>query len=139
LLYVIDTNNWGAYLSTRKKLPVEERLRTIPSNDIAVTEIQAGELWARAYNASTHRDLKLNQTRMMLQRIRTLRLSEQSAEIYGQLYANLKQSGYTLPDNDLWIAAILLEHHRSGESIRLVSTDRDFDLIPDIVRENWLA
>ena len=138
MLYVIDTNHWGAYFSTRKKLPVEARLKTIPPEHIAITEIQAGELWARAYNALTHRELKLNQTRAMLQRIRILRTSEKSAEIYGELYAKLKRSGYTLPDNDLWIAAILLERMQSGESITLVSTDRDFDLISGIVREDWL-
>jgi tRNA(fMet)-specific endonuclease VapC len=41
----------------------------------------------------------------------------------------LKQSGTPIPDNDLWIAALSLEHN-----VRLITRDRHFECVPQLLK-----
>jgi tRNA(fMet)-specific endonuclease VapC len=47
--------------------------------------------------------------------------------IYARVRADLKKRGVTLPDPDYWIAAHALQNH-----LRLITTDSDFEHIPDL-------
>ena len=47
--------------------------------------------------------------------------------IYARVRAALKRHGITLPDPDYWIAA-----HALQERLRLITTDTDFQHIPDL-------
>ena len=47
--------------------------------------------------------------------------------IYARVRASLKKRGITLPDPDYWIAAHALQNH-----LRLITTDTDFQHIPDL-------
>jgi predicted nucleic acid-binding protein len=42
--------------------------------------------------------------------------------------------GHHIGQNDYWIAAIALTHH-----LVLITNDPDFDRVPDLQKENWLA
>jgi tRNA(fMet)-specific endonuclease VapC len=53
--------------------------------------------------------------------------TEETAEQYGRLFVQLKRIGSPIPDNDLWIAAQVLEHN-----LRLVTRDRHFERIPQV-------
>ena len=55
--------------------------------------------------------------------------SRETAEGYARLFAQLRRAGTPVPDNDLWIAALVLEH-----DLVLITRDRHFDRIPQIVR-----
>jgi predicted nucleic acid-binding protein len=48
---------------------------------------------------------------------------------YAQLFVQLKRLGKPIPDNDLWIAALCVQHN-----LTLVSRDRHFDRIPQLLR-----
>jgi tRNA(fMet)-specific endonuclease VapC len=52
-----------------------------------------------------------------------------TAEHYARLFVQLKRAGTPAPDNDLWIAALALEH-----DLRLVTRDRHFARIPQLMR-----
>ncbi len=54
---------------------------------------------------------------------------EQTAGQYAQLFVQLKRHGKPIPDNDLWIAALCVQH-----SLTLISRDRHFDRIPQLLR-----
>ncbi len=54
---------------------------------------------------------------------------EQTASHYGHLFAQLKRTGRGIPDNDLWIAALCVQHN-----LALISRDRHFDRIPQLLR-----
>ncbi len=55
--------------------------------------------------------------------------TRETAEHYARLFVQLKRSGSPVPDNDLWIAAQVLEH-----DLMLVTRDRHFDRIPQLLR-----
>jgi tRNA(fMet)-specific endonuclease VapC len=53
----------------------------------------------------------------------------ETAEQYGRLFVQLKGAGTPVPNNDLWIAALALEH-----DLRLITRDRHFEKIPQLLR-----
>jgi tRNA(fMet)-specific endonuclease VapC len=52
-----------------------------------------------------------------------------TAEHYARLFVQLKRAATPVPDNDLWIAALVLEH-----DLRLITRDRHFARIPQLLR-----
>jgi tRNA(fMet)-specific endonuclease VapC len=55
--------------------------------------------------------------------------SRETAEHYARLFVQLKRAGTPVPDNDLWIAALALEH-----DLTLITRDRHFEWIPQLLR-----
>ena len=53
----------------------------------------------------------------------------ETAEHYARLFVQLKRAGTPVPDNDLWIAALALEHE-----LLLITRDRHFQHIPQLPR-----
>ncbi len=51
----------------------------------------------------------------------------ETAEQYGRLFVQLKRAGTPIPDNDLWIAALALEH-----DLLLITRDEHFRRIPQL-------
>lgn len=52
----------------------------------------------------------------------------ETAEQYARLFVQLKRAGTPVPDNDLWIAALALEH-----DLMLITRDRHFQHIPQLL------
>lgn len=52
----------------------------------------------------------------------------ETAEHYARLFIQLKRAGTPVPDNDLWIAALALEH-----GLVLITRDRHFENIPQLL------
>jgi predicted nucleic acid-binding protein len=55
--------------------------------------------------------------------------SEQTTHFYADLYAYLRTRGTPIPTNDLWIAALAIEHN-----LVLFDRDSDFDRLPQLAR-----
>ena len=53
----------------------------------------------------------------------------ETAEHYARLFVQLKRAGTPIPDNDIWIAALALEH-----DLGLITRDRHFEFIPQLLR-----
>jgi tRNA(fMet)-specific endonuclease VapC len=53
----------------------------------------------------------------------------ETAEHYARVFVQLKRAGTPIPDNDLWIAALVLEHN-----LLLITRDRHFERIPQLMR-----
>ena len=51
-----------------------------------------------------------------------------TAEQYGRLFVQLKRAGTPVPDNDLWIAALALQH-----DLLLITRDQHFGRIPQLL------
>jgi predicted nucleic acid-binding protein len=60
--------------------------------------------------------------------VQVLLPSLQTAEHYAQLFVQLKRAGAPIPDNDLWIAALVLEHN-----LLLITRDQHFERIPQLL------
>ena len=55
--------------------------------------------------------------------------SRETAESYARIFVQLRRAGTPVPDNDLWIAALVLEH-----DLVLITRDRHFERIPQVIR-----
>lgn len=61
-----------------------------------------------------------------------LKLDLETAHYYAKIRNQLKKMGRMIPVNDLWIAALALQHH-----LPILSEDRHFDHIAGIERIGW--
>jgi tRNA(fMet)-specific endonuclease VapC len=62
-------------------------------------------------------------------RVRVLYADDQTTHHYGRLFHQLREQGTPIPTNDLWIAALALQH-----DLPLYARDHHFDHIPQLVR-----
>jgi len=62
-------------------------------------------------------------------RVSVLLPDEQTTNHYAQLFAQLRQKGVAIPTNDLWIAALVLQHH-----LILCTSDAHFQHLPHLPR-----
>jgi len=61
-----------------------------------------------------------------------LLVDENTAEFYSHVREDLRTKGRPIPENDIWIAALALQHEQS-----VVSRDDHFDFVPGLVRLDW--
>jgi tRNA(fMet)-specific endonuclease VapC len=64
-----------------------------------------------------------------LPRVRLLLADEQTTYHYATLFAQLRKQATPIPTNDIWIAALVVQH-----SLQLVTSDPHFDHLPQISR-----
>lgn len=62
-------------------------------------------------------------------RIGVLYPDEQTTHHYATLFAQLRRQGTPIPTNDLWIAAVVLQH-----DLALLTSDAHFSSLPQIAR-----
>ena len=55
--------------------------------------------------------------------------SRETAEHYARIFVQLRRACTPVPDNDLWIAALVIEH-----DLVLITRDRHFERIPQVIR-----
>ncbi len=61
--------------------------------------------------------------------VAVLYAGRETAEQYAHLFVQLKRADTPVPDNDLWIAALAMEH-----DLTLTTRDRHFDNVPQLRR-----
>jgi tRNA(fMet)-specific endonuclease VapC len=61
-----------------------------------------------------------------------LDINEPTTQHYAQITLDLRSKGKPIPTNDLWIAALCLQH-----SLPLLSRDRHFDQVRGLKRIGW--
>jgi tRNA(fMet)-specific endonuclease VapC len=54
---------------------------------------------------------------------------EQTTHHYANVYRQLRKQGTPIPTNDMWIAALILQH-----SLQLCARDAHFDALPQLAR-----
>ena len=92
---------------------------------VALGEIKAGFYGGR----QQQRNELLLQKFLAKTTVGVLLPSRETAEHYARLFVQLKRAGTPVPDNDLWIAALVLEH-----DVALLTRDGHFDRIPQLLR-----
>jgi len=63
---------------------------------------------------------------------RLLSVTPDTAARYADIRHRLRAAGTPIPENDIWIAALALEHGQ-----KVLSNDRHFDLVEGIERVGW--
>ena len=92
---------------------------------VVLAEIKAGFLGG----SQQHRNEALLQALLAKPTVGVLLPGRETAEHYARLFVQLKRAGTPVPDNDLWIAALVLEH-----DLALITRDRNFESIPQLLR-----
>lgn len=89
-------------------------------SEICLPVIVVGELLFGALN-SKHAEQNLARHKKLIQKINILEISESTANTYAKTRLILKKKGKPIPENDLWIASLCIEH-----KLPLISDDGHF-------------
>jgi tRNA(fMet)-specific endonuclease VapC len=81
---------------------------------------------------SQHRDRLAPLLTTLIQESIVLDVDRATADVYARVREDLRTRGRPIPENDLWIAALALQHRQS-----VVSRDDHFDSVRDLVRLAW--
>jgi len=122
----LDTNRMTDLF--RGDAELAERLGT--SEEVWIPLIVLGEIKA-GFQAGTqqHRNEGLLNKLLAKPTVGVLLPGRETAEQYARLFVQLKRAGTPVPDNDLWIAALVLEH-----DLLLITRDHHFERIPQLMR-----
>lgn len=101
------------------------------ADQIAIPVIALGE-YRYGIAQSQHRASCAEWLKGLLLDCRLLDVNEQTTRYHAEITLQLKQKGRPIPTNDIWIAALCLQH-----SLPLLSRDRHFDLVEGIRRIDW--
>ncbi len=124
----VDTNRLTDLLRGDARLA--ERLGTCEEVWVPLTVL--GELKAGFHGGTQRpRNEALLQRFLAKATVSVLLPSRETAEHYARIFVQLKRAGTPVPDNDLWIAALVLEH-----DLTLITRDRHFERIPQLLRES---
>ena len=98
-------------------------------DEVWVPLIVLGEITAGFYGgAERARNEGLLRSFLAKDTVEVLLPSRETAEQYARLFVQLKRAGTPIPDNDLWIAALALEH-----DLVLITRDQHFLRIPQLI------
>ena len=104
-----------------------ERLSTC--DEVWIPLVVLAEIKAGFYGGTqAHRNEILLRKLLAKSTVGVLLPSRETSEHYARLFVQLKRAGTPVPDNDLWIAALALEH-----DLLLITRDRHFERIPQLL------
>lgn len=114
----------------RNKNPaIAQILKTTGTLYLPLTAL--GELLYGVYN-SVFEKKGLAQIEEFLKICAVLSPDERTAHFYGRIKTDLKRKGQPIPQNDLWIAALALEH-----DLPLATQDHHFSYISGLTVIQW--
>jgi predicted nucleic acid-binding protein len=112
----------------RGDIALAEQLTTC--DEIWIPLIVLGEIKAGFYGGTQQRRNEVLLNGLLLKpTVAVLVPGRETAEHYARLFVQLRRTGTPIPDNDLWIAALVLEHN-----LLLVTRDKHFERIPQLMR-----
>ena len=147
-MYLLDTNHCSAIILGEPN--VIKRVQEVGEDNIFTCVIVQGEL-TFMMEKSQRREDNLAQLAQFLEDIRIYRITEETANIYGQIKAALinkfapkekskrrkaKVTDLGFDENDIWITAIALQNN-----LTIVSRDSDFlriQQVKSLSLESWI-
>jgi tRNA(fMet)-specific endonuclease VapC len=131
--FLLDTNIC-IYIRQKRPANVLRRFQRLAVGDAAISVITFGELCYGA-ERSANKAASLARLRDLVSLLPALPLPAAAGEAYGDIRARLEESGQTIGNNDLWIAA----HARAAELVLVTNNEREFKRVPGLKIENWAA
>lgn len=124
---ILDTNALSAFVdgeaAVGARLSVEAR--------VAIPVIVLGE-FRYGISSSRRRGAYEQWLQDYLPDFEILTVTEPTTRAYAQVRVSLKKLGRAIPANDVWIAALALQHR-----LPILSQDEHFDAVPGLRRETW--
>jgi tRNA(fMet)-specific endonuclease VapC len=130
--FLLDTDMCIYWLKGRKS--VKDKLLAAGWDQVAISVITQAELYYGAYN-SNRVEQNLKRADDFISQFPMLSLRDATLKRFGQLKAQLRQSGQPLPDFDLLIASVALVENRT----LVTNNTRHYQRIPDLQLENWAS
>ncbi len=125
--YILDSNVIiDLFRGDQQLIPRISRLK-----EIIIPAIVLGELYAGA-NKSNQTDKRLKEIASLEKLATVLGVTNSTAIVYGKIKNQLRLAGKPIPENDIWIASISVEHH-----LILVTRDNHFELVDGLALEKW--
>lgn len=124
---ILDTNAISALLAGERSL--ERLLETAERHQLPV--IVLGEYHYGLMRSRFRKSLQLLFDRLVAES-EVLPIDMETAAVYAEARTELHRRGNPIPQNDLWIAALCLQHGAT-----LVSSDSHFDVLPEVDRVSW--
>jgi tRNA(fMet)-specific endonuclease VapC len=122
----LDTNAYSDFMrGEASRVHIVRTARKIYLPIIVLGELRAGFAAAnqRSSNAANLQRF-LNSPRVSI-----LLPDEQTTHHYAQLYLQLRRQAAAIPTNDLWISALVVQHH-----LILCTSDAHFEQLPQLPR-----
>ncbi len=125
--YLLDTNIVIA-LFNRDKSVIDNITKAY---NIFIPTVVIGELYYGAYNSSKVQEnvKRINEFQIDAS---IIDCNATTGNFYGQIKKELKDKGNPIPENDIWIAALTLQH-----DLKLVSRDKHFRVIDNLKLTRW--
>jgi tRNA(fMet)-specific endonuclease VapC len=122
----LDTNRYTDLCrGDRSVLETIERADEVWLPFIVLGELRAGF----AVGTQGPRNEAVLRRFLMKPGVGVLYADEQTTHHYGSVYRQLRKQGTPIPTNDMWIAALVLQH-----SLILCARDAHFDALPQLPR-----
>lgn len=122
---LIDTNIYSHALKGDPTV-VEELQK---ATGIAIASISVGELLSGFKAGSREKENRAELAQFLdAPRVRLYGIDEETAEFYSDVLNRLKTAGKPIPTNDIWIAAVALQH-----GFKLYSKDRHFQYVQGLL------
>lgn len=125
--YLLDTNIVIALFAG--EVAVTTRLEEI--EEVFIPSIVIGELYYGAHKSSRVKD-NLARIDEFAARNVVLNCDSETARYYGQVKDGLRQKGRPIPENDVWIAALALQH-----GLTLISRDSHLEAVEGLGFQMW--
>jgi len=125
--FLIDTNIVIALFAG--ETTVQERLAS--GVEVFVPSIVLGELYYGALK-STRVEANLARLDEFARSSAVLVCDTETARHYGQIKSKLRERGRPIPENDIWIAAVAMQH-----GFIVATRDGHFDEVEGLLVEKW--
>lgn len=125
--YLLDTNILVALFASDESV----KTRLTEAVEVFIPSIAIGELFYGAWKSHRVQE-NLQQVEDLALETPVLGCGVETARLYGKIKNSLRLKGRPIPENDLWIAAIALEH-----DLTLVTRDTHYTEIADLRIVVW--
>jgi tRNA(fMet)-specific endonuclease VapC len=130
---MLDTDTCISLIKARPD-KISRRLSRLPVEDVGISSIVAAELW---YGVALSEKKKQNEAALQdfLDFVKVLDWPTGACPVYGRIRAHLKKKGTLIGAMDLLIAS----HASFLNAVLVTNNTREFDRVPELKMENWLA
>ncbi len=124
---LVDTSAYSAFFRGHSGVKaLFQKVDEIVLSPIVLGELRAGFI-AGAHRRKNERELDLF---VRSSRVSIASIDEETSGYYAAIVHSLRIAGTPVPTNDIWIAASAMQH-----GLQVITTDRHFAKIPQILRE----
>lgn len=124
--YLLDTNIVSAFIDEEAAIVSQVR-----ASSVFISSTVLGELYFGVYK-SGRVAWNLARVEVVERSILSMDCDTQTAKIYGNLRNELQKKGRPIPENDIWIAAVALQHDLTS-----ATRDAHFGVVDGLKLEIW--